>query len=93
MSKAVYKEAYTYPALVANALGASAADTNSNDIRRRVEERLAHLLQLCVAHKLRKRVNRHGVDQRLLPDGGTFAHFVSGAMSNHIQMTSEPYHP
>lgn len=58
------------PALVANALGALATDTNTNDVGGGVVETLGESDQLLVAHLLNEVVNSHGVDQLVVADGG-----------------------
>jgi hypothetical protein len=50
------------PALVAYALWAFSTDTNTNYISGGVEQRLAHLLKLGVAHGLSEVINGHGGD-------------------------------
>lgn len=61
------------PALVADALGTQATDTDTDDVGGAVEEALGELLALLVAHGLGQVVDGHGVDQLLVVDGGAVA--------------------
>lgn len=58
------------PALVTNALGAFASQTNTNDVGGRVVQTLAEADELLVAHGLDQLVNSHGGDELLVLDGG-----------------------
>ena len=60
----------TYPALVTDALGAGATDTNTNDVGGRVVKTLGQADELLVAHLLNQLVNSHGVDELVIADGG-----------------------
>lgn len=63
----------THPALVADALWALATDTNANDVGRGVEEALGELDELLVAHLLDEVVDRHGVDELAVANGGAIS--------------------
>lgn len=58
------------PAFVADTLGAFSANSNTNYIGGGVEQTLAHLLELDVAHGRGEVVNRHGRDERRVFDNG-----------------------
>ncbi|KAH0194592.1 Udp-Galactopyranose mutase in complex with Udp, partial [Aureobasidium melanogenum] len=59
------------PALVADALGAVTADTNTDNVGAAVEETLGELVKVVVAHGLGEEVDRHGRDELAVLDGGT----------------------
>jgi hypothetical protein len=56
------------PALVTNALWSLATETDTNNVGGRVEEALAEIDELLVAHGLNERIDGHGVDELLVVD-------------------------
>lgn len=58
------------PALVTDSVGASATDTNTNDVSRGVEELLGKGDKLLVTHSLSKEIHRHGGNELLVADSG-----------------------
>lgn len=56
------------PALVTNALWSLAAETDTNNVGGGVEETLAEIDELLVAHELDELIDSHGVDQLLVVD-------------------------
>lgn len=67
------KDGLTHPALVADALGALATQTDTNNVGRRVEQTLGQVDELLVLHLLDELVNSHGVDQLAVADSGAIA--------------------
>jgi hypothetical protein len=56
------------PALVADALGSLATDTDADDVGAGVEEALAEVDELLVVHELNERIDGHGVHELLVVD-------------------------
>lgn len=65
------------PALITNALGARATDTNTNDVGGGVEELLGVADQFLVSHGAGKEVDGHGGNESLVTNGGAIGHLDS----------------
>jgi len=74
----------TYPALVTDALRTLAANTDANDVGRRVEEALGQLDQLLVAHLLNEVIDGHRADKLIVADRGAIAERDDLLLSIHL---------
>lgn len=70
----------SYPALIANPVGTSTTDTNTNDMGRRVEELLGVSDQFLVTNMLSERVDGHGGHKLLVANSGAVGHSNSLAL-------------
>lgn len=61
-----------YPAFISDTARTGTTNANADDVRARVDERLAHLLQLGALHGLSQLINGHCRDHRLVFDNGAY---------------------